>query len=108
MEKSPRKCLANAADKAPASSNALSQRRHRLPAPRQGRQMKGLRMKAARTAAVMALVSSVMMFVAAPANAGLLVASAPDCTTGTLTKPFSPWGDNANYVLGPGGSFEGG
>lgn len=63
-------------------------------------------MKAARTAASMALAVTTMMFAAAPANAGLLVASAPDCTTGALTKPFAPWGDNANYVLGPGGSFE--
>lgn len=64
-------------------------------------------MKAAKTAVLMALAISMMMFAAAPANAGLLVASAPDCTTGTLTKPFAPWADNANYVLGPGGSFEG-
>ena len=65
-------------------------------------------MKAAKTAGLMAVVVSVMMFAAAPANAGPLVASAPDCTTGTLTKPFAPWADNANYVLGPGGSFENG
>ena len=65
-------------------------------------------MKAARTAALVAASAVSMMFAAAPANAGPLVASAPDCTTGTLTKPFAPWGDNANYVLGPGGSFESG
>jgi hypothetical protein len=65
-------------------------------------------MKAARSAALMALALTLALFAAAPANAGLLVASAPDCTTGTLTKPFSQWADTNNYVLGPGGSFESG
>jgi hypothetical protein len=63
-------------------------------------------MKAARMAALIAL--AITLFATAPANAGLLVASAPDCTVGALTKPFSKWGDNNNYVLAPGGSFESG
>lgn len=36
------------------------------------------------------------------AQAGLL-----GCNYGSETQPFAPWGDNSNYVLVPGGSFEG-
>lgn len=44
---------------------------------------------------------------AAPASAGILTASATDCDDGALTKPFAPWGDNANYKLVKGGALEG-
>jgi hypothetical protein len=40
---------------------------------------------------------------AAPATAS--AASAP-CGNDPVTQPFRPWGDTANYVLAPGGSFE--
>lgn len=65
-------------------------------------------MKARSPAALIALAVTSILLTAAPANAGVLVASAPDCTDGTMTKPFAPWGDNNDYVLGPRGSFESG
>lgn len=42
------------------------------------------------------------------ANAGVLVASADNCDTQTLSQPFLPWADPASYTLNPGGSFEDG
>ena len=47
-------------------------------------------------------------FAAAPASAGVLVKSAPDCNPSDVSQPFSRWGDNANYFLAPGGDFENG
>jgi hypothetical protein len=42
------------------------------------------------------------------AGAGLLFTGpAATCET-SASQPFKPWGDTANYVLLPGGSFEGG
>jgi hypothetical protein len=62
-----------------------------------------------RTAVIAASVAVVSLAAAAPsASAGLLVASAPDCTPKPATKPFAPWGDDTQYNLAPGGSFEGG
>jgi hypothetical protein len=43
---------------------------------------------------------------AAPANAGILTASASDCGDETLTQPFAQFGDRANYKLVRNGSFE--
>jgi hypothetical protein len=45
---------------------------------------------------------------AAPANAGILTASADDCGDETLSKPFARFGDDANYKLVENGSFENG
>lgn len=46
-------------------------------------------------------------FAAPPAGAGLLsTGSAATCET-AASKPFQPWSDYANYVLIPGGAFEG-
>jgi hypothetical protein len=45
---------------------------------------------------------------AAPASAGILTATATDCGDETLTRPFAQFGDQANYKLVKGGSFEGG
>ncbi|HEY7455579.1 MAG TPA: hypothetical protein VH683_13495 [Thermoleophilaceae bacterium] len=45
---------------------------------------------------------------ASSASAGLLVASAPDCTPKPTTQAFKQWGDQTPYNLAPGGSFEGG
>lgn len=42
---------------------------------------------------------------ASPAQAALISTGA--CDDAVLTKPFSAWGDNANYKLIPGGDFEG-
>jgi hypothetical protein len=56
-----------------------------------------------------AVVATAALAVGAPtANAGLLVASAPDCGPKPLSKPFAPWGDQSYYTLAPGGSFEAG
>lgn len=52
---------------------------------------------------------------ATPAQAGLLTgllpglvspADSPSTCDTNVSQPFSPWGDRANYVLTPGGSFE--
>jgi hypothetical protein len=32
----------------------------------------------------------------------------PSCAAASVSKPFLPWKDSANYVLAPGGSFEAG
>ncbi len=62
-----------------------------------------------RTALIAASVAVVSLGAMAPsASAGLLVASAPDCTPKPTTQPFKPWGDTTQYNLAPGGSFEGG
>ena len=45
---------------------------------------------------------------AAPAGAGLLVASAPDCTSPDAGQVFKPWADYASYFLAPDGGFEAG
>jgi hypothetical protein len=62
-----------------------------------------------RTVAIAASVAVVSLAAMAPsASAGLLVASAPDCTPKPTTQAFAPWGDGTQYNLAPGGSFEGG
>jgi hypothetical protein len=52
---------------------------------------------------------------ATPAQAGLLTgllpglvspADSPSTCDTNVSQPFRPWGDSANYVLTPGGSFE--
>jgi hypothetical protein len=53
--------------------------------------------------AILALAMS-----ASSASAGILVKDAPDCTPKPTTQPFAPWGDNSQYNLAPGGSFEAG
>jgi hypothetical protein len=54
-----------------------------------------------------AAVATVAFAVGAPAaNAGLLVASAKNCAPQVTTKAFAPWGDQLDYQLAPGGSFE--
>ncbi len=45
--------------------------------------------------------------IAAPANAGILTASATDCGDESLSQPFAGFGDNAQYKQVHGGSFEG-
>jgi len=47
-------------------------------------------------------------FAAAPASAGVLVKSAPDCNSTDIAQPFTRWGDTASYFLAPGGDFENG
>jgi hypothetical protein len=45
--------------------------------------------------------------IAAPANAGILTASADDCGDESLSQPFAVFGDQHQYKLVQGGSFEG-
>jgi hypothetical protein len=60
-----------------------------------------------RTAVLVTAVSTVALAVGAPAaNAGLLVASAKNCSPQPTIKAFAPWGDGSDYQLAPGGSFE--
>jgi hypothetical protein len=60
-----------------------------------------------RTSLIAASVAVAALAVGAPsASAGLLVASAPDCSPQPTTKAFSAYGDYADYELAPGGKFE--
>jgi hypothetical protein len=66
----------------------------------------GMRIRLLRTIFA-AVVATAALAVGAPAaNAGVLVASAPDCSPKPTSKPFAPWGDQGDYWLAPGGSFE--
>lgn len=54
-----------------------------------------------------AAVATAALAVGAPAaNAGLLVASAKNCSPQPTIKAFAAWGDTLDYQLAPGGSFE--
>jgi hypothetical protein len=59
--------------------------------------------------ALLAAITAVAMTgaIAAPANAGILTASAKDCGDESLSQPFAGFGDRAQYKIVPGGSFEG-
>ena len=59
--------------------------------------------------AVVAAISVVAMTgaIAAPANAGILTASAKDCGDESLSQPFAQFGDKAQYKLVQGADFEG-
>jgi hypothetical protein len=46
--------------------------------------------------------------VAAPAHAGVLLSSASNCSSETLSQPFQPWLDVSSYAPLPGGAFESG
>jgi hypothetical protein len=54
---------------------------------------------------VLATITS-LVACAGTAHAGLLTASADNCGTENLTQPFTPWLDQSEYALVPGGSFE--
>jgi hypothetical protein len=45
--------------------------------------------------------------IAAPANAGILTASAKDCGDESLSQPFAQFGDHSQYKLVQGADFEG-
>lgn len=53
------------------------------------------------------LAAALFLYPAA-AQAGPLVASAPDCDEQVLTQPFLPWADPMHYTLAPDGGFEDG
>jgi len=63
-----------------------------------------------RTTLIAASVAAAALAVGAPtASAGVLVASAPDCSTPVTTQAFRAVdGDTAQYELVPGGNFEAG
>ena len=62
-----------------------------------------------RQRATVALVTAgIVLALAGTANAGPLVADAPNCESQTLSQTFLPWADVALYTLQPGGSFENG
>jgi hypothetical protein len=58
--------------------------------------------------AVSAVVGLLAFLVPAAAQAGPLVASAPNCDAQQLSQPFLPWVDPASYTLDNGGAFEDG
>jgi hypothetical protein len=53
-------------------------------------------------------VGAAALGTAAPANAGLLAASADDCADVTTARVFAPWLDPAQYFIAPDGGFEAG
>jgi hypothetical protein len=57
---------------------------------------------------LLAAITAVAMTgaIAAPASAGILTASAKDCGDESLSQPFAGFGDNHQYKIVPGGSFE--
>jgi hypothetical protein len=65
-----------------------------------------LRIKLGRLTTAAAIALGVLAALPATAGAGVLVESASSCQPQPTSKPFAPWGDRADYVLAPGGSFE--
>jgi hypothetical protein len=61
-----------------------------------------------RLALVLAGAAALVASAAPQAQAGVLVSSATDCAAQTLSQPFLPWADPAQYVLAPGGDAESG
>lgn len=58
---------------------------------------------------VLAIIVGALMLVCTPsAKAGLLTTGKAEVCSTSVVQPFAPWGDTANYVLIPGGSFEAG
>ena len=64
----------------------------------------GMQIRLPRTLFAAAVATTALAVGAPAANAGLLVASAPDCGPKPVSKPFAPWGDQTDYSLV--GSFE--
>ena len=58
--------------------------------------------------ATVVVATAAALAAAAPAKAGLLVASAPACEEQTLERPFARWLDPLSYHLVPDGTFEAG
>ena len=84
---------------------------HRLEEHNESSRTKGLTQmyrKIGRTVAAAIIATIASAAFASTANAGLLTASAESCDDGPITQPFQRFGDQANYKLLPGGSFEAG
>ena len=58
--------------------------------------------------APLAVVLLLLAVTASTSRAGVLVASAPDCSSQSLSQVFLPFLDVANYTPAPGGDFENG
>jgi hypothetical protein len=56
--------------------------------------------------APLAVVLLLLAVTASTSRAGVLVASAPNCDSQSLSQVFLPWLDVANYTAAPGGDFE--
>ncbi len=67
--------------------------------------MRGI--KRARIALLTAVTAGALLALPGAANAGVLVASAPNCDNGATSQPFAQWNDDNQYFLAPGGNFEG-
>jgi hypothetical protein len=63
-----------------------------------------MRIRLHRTVFAAAVATAALAVGAPAANAGLLVASAPNCGPQPVSKPFAKWGDQTDYQLA--GSFE--
>jgi hypothetical protein len=61
-----------------------------------------------RRALIAATAAIATLALAAPANAGILTASAKDCGDETLSQPFAQFGDRMNYKAVKNGGFEDG
>jgi hypothetical protein len=68
--------------------------------------MRGI--KRARIALLAGVTAAALFALPGVANAGVLVASAPNCDNGSDSQPFAQWNDNNEYFLVPGGNFESG
>jgi hypothetical protein len=69
------------------------------------RRTMGLRTKIGRFTILAAVALGAIA--ALPATAGAVLAEkAPSCEPQPTSKPFAQWGDHADYILAPGGSFE--
>ena len=67
----------------------------------------GLRTRLVRFTALAVAMAGTLA--ALPATAGaVIVERAPSCAPQPTTKAFAQWGDGRDYMLAPGGSFEGG
>jgi hypothetical protein len=64
--------------------------------------------KRARIALLAASAAAAFAAMTGTANAGVLVASAPNCDNGATAQPFAQWNDDNQYFLAPGGNFESG
>jgi hypothetical protein len=64
--------------------------------------------KRARIALLAVSAAAAFAAMTGTANAGVLVASAPNCDNGSTGQPFAQWNDDNQYFLAPGGNFESG
>lgn len=68
----------------------------------------GFRTRLGRLATLAALAIGTIAALPSTASAGLVVKTTASCEQQATSKPFSRWGDNRDYTLAPGGSFESG